>query len=94
MDLSQRRGFLRDDPFMGGNRTGTVKRQHVSAVEVWAECFGKEPAAIRRSDTADIYGMLLKIGGWEKFDGNRTGVMRRPPYGPQRCWQRSPEKNE
>lgn len=63
MDLSQRRGFLRGDPFTAGNRTGTVKRQHVSAVEVWAECFGKEPAAIRRSDTSDIYGMLLKIGG-------------------------------
>lgn len=90
MDLAQRRGFLRDDPFTGGNRTGTEKRQYVSAVEVWAECFGREPAAIKRSDTTDIFGMLLRIGGWVKYDGNRTGVMRRPPYGPQRCWQRVP----
>ncbi len=57
---------------------------------VWAECFGREPAAIKRSDTTDIFGMLLRIGGWVKYDGNRTGVMRRPPYGPQRCWQRVP----
>ncbi|MEG1013687.1 MAG: virulence-associated E family protein [Clostridia bacterium] len=88
MDLAQRRGFLRDDPFMGGGREGTEKRMFVSAVEIWAECFGKEPAAIRRSDTTDIFGMLLKIGGWEKFEGNRAVVMRRPPYGPQRCWRR------
>ncbi|MEG0126518.1 MAG: hypothetical protein RR816_10615, partial [Clostridia bacterium] len=59
MDLAQRRGFLRDDPFMGGGREGTEKRMFVSAVEIWAECFGKEPAAIRRSDTTDIFGMLL-----------------------------------
>lgn len=91
MDLAQRRGFLRDDPFVGGSHTGTEKRMFVCAVEVWAECFGREPSAIRRSDTTNIFGMLMKIGGWERFDGNRTGVMRRPPYGPQRCWMRKAE---
>ena len=44
-----------------GNRVGTVKRTGVSAVEVWAECFGRDPAAIRRSDTYDIFGMLMKM---------------------------------
>ena len=72
MDLSERRGFLRGDPFTGGSRVGTARRTLVSAVEIWAECFGKEPTAIRRSDTYDIFGMLMKIGGWEKYRGTRT----------------------
>ena len=88
MDLSERRGFLRGDPFTGGNRVGTVQRTTVCAVEIWAECFGKDPSAIRRSDTYDIFGMLLKIGGWEKYSGNKTGVQRRGVYGPQRCFVR------
>ena len=51
MDLAERRGFLRGDQFTGGNRVGTVQRTTVCAVEVWAECFGKDPSAIKRSDT-------------------------------------------
>ena len=88
MDLSERRGFLRGDPFTGGSRTGTVRRTVVSAVEIWAECFGKEPTAIRRSDTYDIFGMLMKIGGWEKYSGNRSASMKRAFYGIQRCFVR------
>ena len=88
MDLSERRGFLRGDPFTGGSRTGTVRRTVVSAVEIWAECFGKEPTAIRRSDTYDIFGMLMKIGGWEKYGGNRSASMKRAFYGIQRCFVR------
>ena len=88
MDISVRRAFLRGDMLTAGNRVGTVKRTAVSAVEIWAECFGRDPAAIRRSDTYDIFGMLMKIGGWEKFAGNKNGLIRRPPYGPQRCYVR------
>ena len=88
MDLAERRGFLRGDQFTGGNRVGTVQRTTVCAVEVWAECFGKDPSAIKRSDTYDIFGMLMKIGGWEKYSGNKTGVQRRGLYGPQRCFVR------
>ncbi len=88
MDISERRAFLRGDLLTAGNRVGTVKRATVSAVEVWAECFGRDPATIRRSDTYDIFGMLMKIGGWKKFTGNKNGSIRRPPYGPQRCYVR------
>lgn len=88
MDLAERRGFLRGDQFIGGNRTGTIQRTTVCAVEIWAECFGKDPSTIKRSDTYDIFGMLMKIGGWEKYSGNTNGLLRRPPYGPQRCYVR------
>jgi len=88
MDLAERRGFLRGDQFTGGNRTGTQQRTTVCAVEIWTECFGKYPSTIKRSDTYDIFGMLMKIGGWEKYSGNKTGVLRRGIYGPQRCYVR------
>ena len=89
MDISERRAFLRGDMLTAGNRIGKVKRTVVSAVEVWVECFGRDPAAIRRSDTYDIFGMLMKIGGWEKYKGNKGGCIRRHPYGPQRCYVRT-----
>ena len=91
MDLSERRGFLRGDPFTGGNRVGTVQRTIVCAVEIWAECFGKDPSAIRRSDTYDIFGMLMKIGGWEKYSGNKNASLKRGFYGTQRCFVRTVE---
>lgn len=89
MDLAERRGFLRGDQFTGGNRTGTVQRTTVCAVEVWAECFGKDPSAIKRSDTYDIFGMLMKIGGWEKYSGNKNASLKRGFYGTQRCFVRT-----
>lgn len=88
MDLAERRGYLRGDTFTGGNRKGTVRREVVSAVEVWAECFCKDPTTIKRSDTYDIFGMIMKIGGWAKYGGNKSSTMRRVPYGPQRVFVR------
>ena len=88
MDLAERRGFLRGDQFTGGNRTGIIQRTTVCAVEIWAECFGKDPSTIKRSDTYDIFGMLMKIGGWEKYSGNRNASLKRAPYGTQRCFVR------
>ena len=43
---------------------------------------------IKRSDTYDIFGMLMKIGGWEKYSGNMNASLKRAPYGTQRCFVR------
>ena len=83
-DLSDRRFWLES-----GDEDGDVERETVSIMEIWAECFGRDPATIKRADTYDIFGMLMKIGGWEKYTGNKNGSIRRPPYGPQRCYIRS-----
>ena len=88
MDLSQRRGFLRDDPFTGGNRVGTVKRKTVCALEVWCECLGKDSASLKRTDAYEIFGMLQRIGGWERSTCNKAGSRRFPLYGMQRCFDR------
>lgn len=88
LDLAERRGFLRNDQFNGGDKPGTVRRTVVSAVEIWAECFGKDPSLIKRSDTYDIFGMLMRIGGWEKYKGNKSASLKRDFYGAQRCFVR------
>ena len=36
----------------------------------------------------NIFGMLMKIGGWEKYSGNRNASLKRAPYGTQRCFVR------
>lgn len=88
MDLSQRRGFLRDDPFTGGNRVGTVRRKTVCALEVWCECLGKDSASLKRTDAYEIFGMLQRIGGWERSTCNKAGSRRFLLYGMQRCFDR------
>ena len=88
MDLAQRRGFLRDDPFTGGNRVGVNRRNTVCALEIWCECFGRDSGAIKRSDTNDIFSMLTRIG-WKRTIVNASGVRRVPLYGVQRCFDRA-----
>lgn len=91
MDLGERRGFLRDDPFTGGNRVGTMQRKAVCALEVWCECLGKDSASLKRTDAYEIFGMLQRIGGWERSTTNKSGSRRFPIYGIQRCFERMSE---
>ena len=88
MDLAERRGFLRGDHFTGGDRVGTVRRGTVCALEVWCECLGKEPATLRRTDAFEIFGMLQRIGGWERSTINKIGSRRFALYGMQRAYDR------
>ena len=88
MDLAERRGFLRGDHFTGGDRVGTVRRRTVCALEVWCECLGKEPATLRRTDAFEIFGMLQRIGGWERSTINKIGSRRFALYGMQRAYDR------
>ena len=64
---------------------GTIKRETVSVMEIWAECFKKRPEDKKRSDSDDIARILQQLG-WEKR--SRTGVVKHPIYGSQRLYQR------
>ena len=79
MDLFERRNFLNGSEFGGENRTGSKKREAVSNMEIWCECFGKERANLRRVDANDISAIIARIGGWER---SKIKV-RIPLYGPQ-----------
>ncbi|MFI5504481.1 VapE domain-containing protein [Corynebacterium kutscheri] len=62
-----------------------VPRQIVSKMEIWAECFGRDPDAMRKLDAHDITAIMQKIEGWED-SGTRK---RLPIYGRQRIFQRT-----
>lgn len=78
MDIFERRNFLNGSEFGAMQKTGTEKRSQVSNMEIWCECFGKERANLRRSDSNELTGILTRLG-WE-----RTQLKTRIPlYGPQ-----------
>lgn len=78
MELSQRRDYL-----SGFNNGGTVRRQLVCNMEIWAECFGKDPSTMKKSDSYEIAAIMQKMDNWKK--SKRTSI---PIYGRQRCYCR------
>lgn len=89
MDIFQRRNFLAGDNEFGTETlVGTIRRTQVSLQEIWCECFGKKKEDIRRTDSFEIQGILVKIGGWKRYSGNKSGKVRIPIYGPQLTYVR------
>ena len=84
MDYYRRREYIRDidDPTRA---EGTVKRQTVSNIEIWCECFGKSKEEMRPSDSYAISAIMVRIEGWEK-SGARQML---PIYGRQRVYTRT-----
>lgn len=85
--LYERREFLNSEDFGQVDLLEDQQRQRfeVSNVEIWAECFGKDPAMMRTIDSYAISAIMQKIEGWEK-DGSRK---RQPIYGRQRVYRRA-----
>jgi len=82
LDLGARRSFLHGTAF-GKPEEGTVRREVVCLMEVWAECFGKDPASHEKPDSYKISTILRKVG-WVQ-PGDRKYL---PIYGRQRIWRR------
>ena len=63
----------------------TIQRDTVSKIEIWSECFGRDPDAMRKIDSHEITAIIQQLDGWED-----SGVQRRLPiYGKQRVFQRT-----
>ncbi|AQU03818.1 hypothetical protein B1774_04530 [Dehalococcoides mccartyi] len=88
MDIYRRIEYIRstDDPTRA---KGTVRRSQVCVMEIWCECFGKSRESIKKADSYEIEGILNQIGGWVKYEGNKTGKKAVPMYGVQRVFVRS-----
>ena len=67
---------------------GKILRTQVCALEIWAECFGKDIGAAKRYEIDDIHRMMQKVPGWIRYTGNQYGKMRVPGYGIQRVYVR------
>ncbi|MFS2315900.1 virulence-associated E family protein [Dehalococcoides mccartyi] len=87
MDIYRRLEYIRstDDPTRA---KGTVCRSQVCVMEIWCECFGKSRESIKKADSYEIEGILNQIGGWAKYEGNKTGKKAVPMYGVQRVFVR------
>lgn len=85
MTLHERRSFLGSDgdplaPALAGLRA----RRRVSNVEIWAECFGQDPALMAKRDAHEIGTIMAGIPGWARG----SGTTRIPIYGKQRLYVR------
>lgn len=62
----------------------TIQRTTVSKIEIWSECFGRDPDAMRKIDSHEITAIMQQIEGWE--DSGRRA--RLPLYGQQRVFKK------
>lgn len=81
MDIYRRRNYFREvsDPT---RPEGVKKRNEVSNLEIWCECFGKAKEDIRPSDSYAIAAIMKRLKNWEKSESRR----RIPIYGLQRVY--------
>lgn len=87
-DLYKRRNYLNDEDFVFGEDEELVKRDNVCVMEIWCECFQRERADLKKSDSREIEGILIKIGGWQRLSTTKTGKKRYALYGPQKAFIR------
>ncbi|MBD3948466.1 hypothetical protein I4Q36_05025 [Tuanshanicoccus lijuaniae] len=79
MSLYERRNYISGEFEFGDvNNKGVLVRDSVCTLEIWCECFGKERANIKRSDSNDIISILVKLGWIREHQKKRFAI-----YGPQ-----------
>lgn len=79
-DLYQRRNYLQGSDVI----EGTSIRTKVCVLEVWCECFEKNKADMRKTDSIEINNILNSLKGWSKA----VKMFRFKEYGVQRYYER------
>ena len=87
MDLYERRNFLSGGEFDKVS-SSTVKRNLVCPMEIWCECFGKDSANLKKSDSYEITAIIARIENWKPYDGTKSGTTRFQIYNKQRAFMR------
>ncbi len=78
-------GGLPDHLRRGGLADDYYTRDSVSKIEIWAECFGRNPEDMRKIDSHEITAIMRQIDGWED-----TGERKQLPiYGRQRIFRKA-----
>ena len=54
-------------------------------MEIWSECFGFDPMAMKKQDAYAITAIMAKMEGWEKTNTRKRISM----YGMQRVYART-----
>lgn len=87
MDLYERRNFLSGGDFDKVS-SGTVKRNIVCPMEIWCECFCKDSANLKKSDSYEMTAIMARIENWKPYDGTKSGTTRFQIYNKQRAFMR------
>ena len=88
LDIYERRNFLSGNGFAGIGKQGTVRRKLVCNLEIWCECLGKDPAALKKADSYELGAIMRKLEGWTKYDGTKDGSNYFSFYGKQKAYCR------
>ena len=83
MDIHDRRDYVTNP---GGllNIPGTVRRESVTNIEIWCECFGKPKEDLKPADSYLISAIMVRMKNWERTSERR----KLPIYGQQRVYRR------
>jgi predicted P-loop ATPase len=82
MDMYERRAFF-SERSSGMTVKGTVRRTTVCNMEIWCECFGKDPALLSKNDSYLVTAIMQRIEGWDRSPRSYF-----PIYGRQRGYKR------
>jgi len=86
LDWKDHDTYKKRDFFQGLDFTeGVIKRNKISVIEIWCECFGKNKADIRKTDSIEINGILNSLIGWRKSEA----MIRFNGYGKQRYYEKA-----
>lgn len=94
MSISDRRLFLAGEEFIANSKPATVTRDRVCNLEIWAECYGKDPTSIKKMDSYEITAIMSKMEGWKRYDGNKSGKLRFDEYGVQIAYVRDDDLSD
>ena len=83
MDLYARRAYLHNIDDLTITK-GSVRRETVSNVEIWCECYCKSLSDLKPSDSYAIMALMEKVDGWKRSKTRK----RMPIYGQQRVYVR------
>lgn len=83
MDIFRRRDFLDGTDL----QEGEIKRDKVCVLEIWCECFGKNKADMKKSDSIELNNILNRLKGWGKSNAGTRFKL----YGKQRYYARNIE---
>ncbi|WP_010245879.1 virulence-associated E family protein [Acetivibrio cellulolyticus] len=83
MDKYERRNYY-------ASPNGNIRRDRVSAIEIWVECI-EENGSIPNWEARAIIGLLSRIPGWEPYKANK-GQAKVPGYGLQKVYVRTQDR--
>ncbi|MED4123066.1 virulence-associated E family protein [Halalkalibacterium halodurans] len=87
MDLSERRAYIHGTDF-GEMPEGTMSRDKVCAMEIWAELFNGDVKQLNPVQAREINDILRRMPFWEPHTGGRGRLYFGKLYGHQRAFIR------